>query len=492
MAPILIGERDMTKAVLGGESNVVTAVDGVFAGQIRGAREYQEDALIFRSFNGGHSTLVVLADGMGGHQGGQIASATAIESFTGSFSGSSSENPVIFRLVEGLNCANQALAALMRSQTELDGMGTTLLAAAFTPRGVSWLSVGDSILFRVRGLETRRMNADHSMTPLLDEAVNKGALTREQALTHKDRNSLRSAVMGAPIELIDISEHPAEVRRGDVWLLASDGLLTLEAREIGQIVNAHKSQGAKATADSLLAAVAKKNKPRQDNTSVAVVLIDRNSAMGSSAVRSRLLNLISGLLLGFLFSFGAFIFIERSKLTEYFEQSKKVFEQRASLFDLLGSTSSDDEPKPIDLSGVADGGATHAPGIKYPPLKSKATVREKRQKTEDVITSSRGESKPDATQTEFAKAPKVSAALPAEKAAQAVGIANAAGVQVERNNSPRDSSSVSTEIQTSESAGSVDKPGSESAQRKKGFVVPPDVSSTRETVEPAPDGNSKP
>ena len=265
-------------------AGLVRANDGVFSDQILGARERQEDAVTYRSFNDGKSLLVVLADGMGGHQGGEVASRTSVDAFVSAFFTDFSQIRTPFRLFGSLERANKDLEALGRKNAELEGMGSTLVAAVVSREGVSWISVGDSVLLRVRGGKTHRLNEDHSMAPLLDDAVKKGKLTLEEAAGHRDRNALRSAVSGAPIDLVDVTDEPESLRRGDVLLLASDGLLTLTESEIAALVTSQKSEGARAIVSKLLEAVSDKNKRRQDNTTVAAVLIEQSS---NSGVRRR-------------------------------------------------------------------------------------------------------------------------------------------------------------------------------------------------------------
>lgn len=260
---------------------LVRAVDGVFSDQILGARDRQEDAVTHRPFNDGESLLVVLADGMGGHHGGEVASRTIVDVFVSAFFTEYLSLKIPYRLFGSLERANKELEAIGKKNTELEGMGSTLVAATFSSSGLSWISVGDSLLLRVRGGNVQRLNDDHSMAPLLDNAVQQGTLTPEQAAGHKDRNALRSAVSGATIELIDILDRPEPLRRGDVILLASDGVLTLAHQEIALLVNEQKSAGARAIVSKLLEAVAGKNKRRQDNTTIAAIIIERSSGRDS-------------------------------------------------------------------------------------------------------------------------------------------------------------------------------------------------------------------
>jgi len=265
---------------------VIRATDGVFADQILGERERQEDAVAHRVFNDGDSMLVVLADGMGGHKGGEVASQTSVDSFISAFLIDFPALKVSYRLFGALERANKELESLGKKNADLEGMGSTLVAATFSQLGMSWISVGDSLLLRVRGRALQRLNQDHSMAPVLDEAVKKGTLTRELAASHKDRNALRSAVTGAAIDLVDISDRAESLRAGDVILLASDGLLTLSNDEIIRIVRTKKAAGARTIVSALLEAVSQKKRRRQDNTTVAAIVIERPSTRDFSADRT--------------------------------------------------------------------------------------------------------------------------------------------------------------------------------------------------------------
>jgi protein phosphatase len=270
----------------------------IFSDQIRGARERQEDSVSHRSFDDGRSLLVLLADGMGGHQGGEVASRTSIDVFTSAFLTDFSALKMPYRLFGSLERANKELEAISKKSVELEGMGSTLIAATVSSAGLHWVSVGDSLLFRIRRGRIQRLNEDHSMAPLLDEAVKKGTLTREQAAEHKDRNALRSAVSGGPIDLVDVSDRPEQLRKGDVVLLASDGLLTLTDRDIVRLVIEKRSAGAEAVVKELLNAVREKNKRRQDNTTVAAIVIERSTNSAERLRRSPILTWVLAMLVG--------------------------------------------------------------------------------------------------------------------------------------------------------------------------------------------------
>jgi len=335
---------------------VVRAIDGVFSDQILGARDRQEDAVTHRPFNDGESLLVVLADGMGGHQGGEVASRTSVDVFVSAFFTDYLSLKIPYRLFGSLERANKELEAIGKKNTELGGMGSTLVAATFSSSGLSWISVGDSLLLRVRDGKVQRLNEDHSMAPLLDEAVKKGTLTPEQVAGHKDRNALRSAVSGAAIELIDVSDRPEPLRNGDVILLASDGVLTLTHEEIALLVNAQKSAGARAIVSKLLEAVSTKNKRRQDNTTIAAVIVDRSSVRDSRLRATSLRAWAVGFAVAAVFAFLGFALgmggVPVKSITAFF--SKVAGEVKTLELPGKGVAREDPaEPQPVDITEPA-------------------------------------------------------------------------------------------------------------------------------------------
>jgi len=256
-------------------------VENDFAGrQIRGGRERQEDAYIFSNVpgNDGRMTglLVVVADGMGGHISGEMASKVALEAFVNQFLRES--GTVRKRLLTSMAASNAALAKEFKRDPKLEGMGTTLLAAAITQAGVHWISVGDSLLFLLRKGKLKHLNADHSFRPFLEAMIETGELTKEMAEKHPFRNLLRSALSGDAIELLDAPERPLALQNGDLILAATDGLLTLTDAEIVKTLSGLPPHAkADAIADALLRAVEARNKPRQDNTTVSVVKFKRKT-----------------------------------------------------------------------------------------------------------------------------------------------------------------------------------------------------------------------
>lgn len=233
----------------------------------KGARNYQEDSAEIRDGSG--ALTAVLADGMGGHTGGALASGLACKFFLHAYATSSGEVPA--RLAEALDLANAAIAHETAENPALNGMGCTLIGADFGPDGVQWVSVGDSPLFLVRKREIVLLNEDHSLAPEIDKLAAAGRISWAAAKADPRRHFLRSALTGTEIELVDRSHRPLALQPGDVVILASDGIHTIAPEDIAAVVAAAKEPGA--VADALLAAVAAAGDAHQDNTTVIVVRV---------------------------------------------------------------------------------------------------------------------------------------------------------------------------------------------------------------------------
>lgn len=245
----------------------------------KGARSYQEDTALF--WNGadaagagpgapdGVSVVAVLADGMGGHAGGALASRMACESFIKAYARQEGSNQD--RLIESLAAANKAIADTVDANPMLAGMGSTLVGVTFGTDGIEWVSVGDSPLMLYRRGEIALLNDDHSLAPELDRLAAMGAITEEEARRDPRRHMLRSAVTGDEIDLVDLSARPLKIEPGDYIILASDGLQTLESAEIERIVAAYADDGAGAVANALIRAVEALKDPHQDNATVVAV-----------------------------------------------------------------------------------------------------------------------------------------------------------------------------------------------------------------------------
>lgn len=176
------------------------------------------DADVGTLANKGH--LYVLADGMGGHQKGEVASAVTIETVNSeyyasvtSLEGSNSADAIIEALSNAIEKANnQVLSAT-------EGGGTTVVAAVLYGDTLVAMNVGDSRAYLLRGNELRQLSKDHSLVQRLVEV---GKITEEEALTHPRRNVLYQALgQGSDVDIHISSE---KLQDSDVVILCSDGL----------------------------------------------------------------------------------------------------------------------------------------------------------------------------------------------------------------------------------------------------------------------------
>ncbi|HYF45116.1 MAG TPA: Stp1/IreP family PP2C-type Ser/Thr phosphatase [Acidimicrobiales bacterium] len=162
--------------------------------------------------------LFAVADGMGGHQGGEVASATALEIL-----GRAYDEPSTPTLVRAVRSANQAVFDKASGNPDLKGMGTTLTALADveTPEGprLAIVNVGDSRLYRLRGDELEQLTEDHSLVASL---FRQGRITEEEMENHPQRNILTRA-LGID-EAVAVDSWEVEPVVGDRFLICSDGL----------------------------------------------------------------------------------------------------------------------------------------------------------------------------------------------------------------------------------------------------------------------------
>ncbi|MEZ5775281.1 MAG: protein phosphatase 2C domain-containing protein [Hyphomicrobiaceae bacterium] len=249
---------------------------------ITGTRDRQEDACAFAfpdaralyftasgRVTGTGELLAVLADGMGGHVAGAEASRTACATFIESYA--QSEGLTRDRFEAALTAANAAIAERIAHDHNLEGMGSTLVAAAFGDEGLRWVSVGDSPLFLFRQRRLYQLNEDHSLAPVLDRLAAEGEIEAEAARRHPRRHFLRSALTGAEIELVDLRDRLLPLEPDDWVVLASDGIETLSHAEIADIADRHCRSDVDTLVSALIEAVERADDPRQDNTTIMAV-----------------------------------------------------------------------------------------------------------------------------------------------------------------------------------------------------------------------------
>ncbi len=190
-------------------------------------RPHNEDSVFVDATLG----LVVLADGMGGYSAGEVASGMATTLLASGLVSAFAERGPGEREVGGrrswartamareITSTNEVIHGAAANQPQYAGMGTTVVAAVFHDDAVTVAHVGDSRAYRLRGSELSQLTRDHS---LLQEQIDAGTITAEQARASKSKNLLTRALGVDPAVEPEIREHGAQP--GDVFLLCSDGL----------------------------------------------------------------------------------------------------------------------------------------------------------------------------------------------------------------------------------------------------------------------------
>lgn len=162
--------------------------------------------------------LLVVADGLGGHRGGEVASRMAVGTLGKLVRESEGEPPD--RLIAAIERANAEIYKLAGKDRTLKGMGTTVVALLLCQKGASYVAhAGDSRLYRLRSGSLEPLTEDHSVVALL---VREGAISPAEARDHPKRNQILRA-LGVRDE-IEIEVGPVEIEPGDSYLLCSDGL----------------------------------------------------------------------------------------------------------------------------------------------------------------------------------------------------------------------------------------------------------------------------
>ena len=163
--------------------------------------------------------LLVVADGMGGHAGGDVASSLAVGQLATLDGDAIGINEAQTRLARGLRETNTALQERVRAQPELAGMGTTVTAILRAGSRLVLAHIGDSRAYLLRGGQLRQVTTDHTYVQSLVDA---GRISAEEAENHPQRSVIMRVLTGEHGDEPDLSV--SEGRAGDRWLLCSDGL----------------------------------------------------------------------------------------------------------------------------------------------------------------------------------------------------------------------------------------------------------------------------
>jgi protein phosphatase len=166
--------------------------------------------------------LWMVADGMGGHVGGEVASKMAVETVAEIFhAGGGNDATALLR--EALETANQRVHKAAQADMTLNGMGTTGVCLLFERGGRGCVAhVGDSRAYRLRGEQLEQITEDHSVVAAL---IRMGHISEAEAKRHPQRNEILRAI--GTHDQVEVQIAPLDIQRGDQYLLCSDGLSSL-------------------------------------------------------------------------------------------------------------------------------------------------------------------------------------------------------------------------------------------------------------------------
>jgi serine/threonine protein phosphatase PrpC len=209
--------------------------------------------------------LIVVADGMGGCQGGEVASRIAVETVARAYYASPGEPQAA--LAAAFHQANSEIYQCSQFRDELNGMGTTCTTLVIQGGAAHSAHVGDSRLYLVRSSSIYQMTEDHSVVM---ELIKQGVLTPNAARRHVDRNLILRALGSRATVDVATWEQPLPVRAGDSFVLCSDGLHDAVTDE--EIRLATESGDAAAACESLVATA--RGRGGYDNITVAIARVE--------------------------------------------------------------------------------------------------------------------------------------------------------------------------------------------------------------------------
>jgi PPM family protein phosphatase len=257
---------------LAGSDQLSILVDSA---QSIGSRGNQEDAFALErqkdQGESGHSEvlLAVVADGMGGLDRGEEASALAVEVLLDECKKGNLKKVTGEVILRALKIANAAVFDLALDQQGNDiDLGTTLVAVVINGNALEWIAVGDSRIYLFRNNNLEQLNRDHIYAYHLADDVHKGIISENEAASHPEKNYLTSYLGLMTLDEIDRSVEPLKLKSGDRLLLCSDGLYdTLSAEVIVEVLE----NDSKDVAKELVARALAQNNSHQDNITVIAI-----------------------------------------------------------------------------------------------------------------------------------------------------------------------------------------------------------------------------
>lgn len=239
-----------------------------------GGREEQQDSVGFEM--NGTEGIVVVCDGMGGHNGGKTASSIGVDMLLKRYKEEYPIKNVNEMLLSEIENIDKSIASLKDANGARLRAGSTMIAVVVKQDKLYWVSVGDSRIYIYRNEELVRATQDHIYKNVLDEKMANGSISEELYLSEMAQGEALISFLGIDgLPVIDNNEIPFALARDDKILLMSDGLYKLVSdEEIGRILsNFSNIQDALGALDMKAQRAAKKQNISRDNMTIALLKI---------------------------------------------------------------------------------------------------------------------------------------------------------------------------------------------------------------------------
>lgn len=225
--------------------------------------------------NAAKGQLFIVADGMGGHLGGQEASKMAVELIQGTYF-SDFDKDITRSLERGFKKANLQIYLKAKKTSELKGMGTTCTALILKNNKAHLLHVGDSRAYRINRSKIIQLTRDHSRVA---ELFREGVLTKKEAIRHPERNILNRYLGARPTLKVDIIKD-MPLYPGDYYLLCTDGVSRIKDKEMQRLVVTNPPHQA---CKKLINLANKRG--GEDNVTLHVIQVGANSSLLKKIVK---------------------------------------------------------------------------------------------------------------------------------------------------------------------------------------------------------------
>jgi len=241
----------------------------IASGLFQGQRKTQQDTVVSHTDVAAGVSIMALSDGMGGAAHGNIASRIIVQTAFDSVQKHISEISKTPKLTPDFlrtaaSAANRKLASYIDKNADMAGMGGTLIVVVVVNARVFWVSIGDSLLFRMTKGNLNRLNADHSLAKGLDNLASLGQIDPRIAKSMASRSTLTSALQGEELKQIDCPDAGLPILKGDLIILASDGIQSISDQSIAVVLNQSDASAAKHVSRTI-AAIEEADIPGQDN-----------------------------------------------------------------------------------------------------------------------------------------------------------------------------------------------------------------------------------